>query len=177
MIQSVNSRYPIPDGGGRAPPELTLSPARNNRTPLHLTWPGWRKSGDNVTASDVADNSDQIENTGLGASSDVPDARAAAISGSKEGSDHITNVDEVTGLQSIAIYNRDFTSKDTAAERGDNPGFTRRILTWPIDVGEPQHRMRGAVQSVIKADILLRAKLRSAIWRLWQLRRILRRGY
>ena len=85
------------------------------------------------------------------------------------------DIDVVPGLGAVAEDRRTGAREDLGTEDRHDAGLAGRILTRPVDVGQPQHRVRRAVQPVVEAEVLLGAVLADPVGRLGQRQDVLHR--
>src|SRR5215469_5543918 len=162
----VDRPHPVSQPDLGSPAEISPGPIDRQRGPLQLARPCRSEHRLDRPARDLADDLGQLEHAHLAARADVPDARLPPVRGRQERRDRVADVDIVARLGTVAEDRRAGTPQHLGAENWYNAGLASRILSWPVDVGEPQHRVRALMEPVVQADVLLSAVLADAVGRL-----------
>jgi dTMP kinase len=104
----------------------------------------------------------EVEHGRLDARADVEDAAVGAHR-SEERSHDVADVDEVTRLQAVAEDRRLLAALHALEEDRDHAPLQACLLSWAVDVRQPQDDMAGPVDPVPAAEVLLAAELRDPV--------------
>src|SRR5580698_2033374 len=169
----VDGGHAVAQPGDRAPAQVALGPPDGQGAALELARPARRERRLDRAAGGSADHPCQVQDADLLAGADVPGTGAAPVGGEQERRDRVPDVDVVAGLAAVAVDDGALAGQEPGAEDRDDPRLPRRVLARAVHVGQPQHRVGGAVQPVVEADILLGAQLGDAVRRLGQREHVL----